>query len=108
MYDDTLKIDLDIKLPHQLFNKWLITRLKMLEYLGYAVIDVKFCETKKGYHFWFKINKMLSAKQRCELQFLLGDDIKRCKFNMIRQKVGVFDEFNALFSEKLRGVQFGK
>jgi len=71
-----------------------------------VVKKVRFVETKRGHHFWFHIGKAvgkeLDDRRKAELQFLLGDDIVRAKYNFMREELDAFDSFNALFSEKSR------
>ena len=95
-----LKIDVDVKMDNVLLIDFLSTRLAILEKLGYELLDVNYRETKHGFHFWFKIAEDLDDKRKAEVQFLLGDDHRRCEFNFFRAKAGVFNDFNALFSKK--------
>jgi len=108
-----LKIDIDYKMDKQLLREFIDTRKTILYSLGYEVKRVKYIETEKGYHFWFTIfqgiGKKLTDKRKAELQFLLGDDIIRARYNFMREELGAFDTFNALFSEKIKEkVNFSK
>jgi hypothetical protein len=96
------KIDVDVKMDKDLLVKFLETRLAITKALGYHLLWVHKEETEKGYHFWFAIKEDLSDKELCDLQFLLGDDIVRHQFNLVRLKVGTFHSFNALFSKKVK------
>jgi hypothetical protein len=96
------KIDVDVKMDKDLLVKFLETRIEITKALGYRLLWVHKEETEKGYHFWFAIKEDLSDKELCDLQFLLGDDIVRHQFNLVRLKVGTFREFNALFSKKVK------
>lgn len=98
---DVLKIDIDVKPPKHTLILFLYTRKLILNDLGYEVIDFKCKETKRGYHFWFTVNKQLSPEQKAELQFILGDDTKRCFYNFLRSASNSFEFFNALFSKKV-------
>jgi len=100
----TLKIDVDVAMNEALLNAFIHTRLKMLEELGYTVVGHKSRRTKKGYHFWFEVLGELKDSEACSLQFLLGDDQVRCRFNFLRNDAGVFQHFNALFSKKLKKI----
>jgi len=104
----TLKIDVDVAMNEALLNAFIHTRLKMLEELGYTVVGHKCRKTKKGYHFWFEVLGELKDSETCSLQFLLGDDQVRCRFNFLRNDAGVFQHFNALFSKKLKRVEHGE
>lgn len=94
------KIDVDIKMDRPLWDKFLATRKAIIERLGYILVDVKVAKTSKGFHFWFHLKETLTDKEMCDLQFMLGDDQPRCRFNYLRNDAGVFDHFNALFSKK--------
>jgi len=98
----TLKIDVDVAMNEALLNAFIHTRLTILEELGYTVVGHNYRKTKKGYHFWFKVLGELKDSEACSLQFLLGDDQVRCRFNFLRNDAGVFPHFNALFSKKLK------
>jgi len=96
------KIDLDVKLEPYLLLKYIATRKAIVETLGYTWEDFNVAETNKGYHIWIRIAEKLSDEELAELQFLLGDDQKRCKFNFLRLEGGAFRRFNALFSKKAK------
>jgi hypothetical protein len=96
------KIDIDVKMDKDLLVKFLETRIEITKALGYRLLWVHKEETEKGYHFWFCVEEDLSDKELCDLQFLLGDDIVRHQFNLVRLKVGTFHSFNALFSKKVK------
>lgn len=96
------KIDIDLNMDEKLLSKFIETRIWIISALGYRLVSYRYRKTKKGYHFWFHIDKKLSDKELCDLQFLLGDDINRCKFNYLRLELGSFNTFNALFSKKLK------
>lgn len=95
-----LKIDVDIDMDNELLLKFVRTRIAILEELGYKVKKINWGKTRRGYHFWIRIDKELTDKEICDLQFLLGDDQMRCRFNYLRLEAGCFEEFNILFSEK--------
>jgi len=97
-----LKIDIDVKMSKDLLYKWVKTRELMAEWLGYPIIRMPIAPTEKGYHVWVHFRETLSDTEMAELQFLLGDDQKRCRFNFLRNEAGVFKTFNALFSKKLQ------
>jgi len=97
-----LKLDVDFKMDKELLRKFVDTRFAILKHLGYHVVEIKAVETKRGYHFWVHLSENLNARERCELQFLLGDDINRVKYNFLRLNAKCFDEFNALFSVKVK------
>lgn len=94
------KIDVDVKLSQDLLNRYVTTRLAMVNKLGYRVIGYKVAETGKGYHVWIRVLQRLSEKELAELQFLLGDDQIRCRFNFLRLDMGAFSWFNCLFNRK--------
>jgi hypothetical protein len=94
------KVDVDVMMDDALLERFIATRVAMLEYLGYTLVKVNYRKTAKGYHFWFWLKEALSDKELCDLQFLLGDDHKRCRFNYMRYEMGSFRPFNVLFSVK--------
>jgi len=95
-----LKVDIDVKLDKRQFDIFLDTRMLMLKYLNLNVLGYSMSESQKGYHFWFIVDKDLSDRECAFLQFLLGDDIKRYKYNLIRVEAGCFGDFNVLFEKK--------
>ena len=97
-----LKVDLDLKVPQKLLQKWINTRKWLLKRLGYTVTKVNYCETEKGYHFWFHVKEDLTPQEIAELQFLLGDDHNRARYNFWRLQINTFDKFNLLFNYKKR------
>ncbi|MEM2368417.1 MAG: hypothetical protein QXQ50_09330 [Candidatus Bathyarchaeia archaeon] len=101
----TLKIDIDIpQLKNDEILLWLFlkTRIAILEELNITLEKIRWHETEKGYHFWITIDQNLTDKQKCDLQFLLGDDQARCRFNYLRLEAGCFQQFNVLFNKKLK------
>jgi len=96
------KVDVDVKMSDKLLDRWITTRIKMLEWLGFQLVDFNFRETEKGYHFWFGVQGEYSPKTIAKTQFLLGDDQTRCKFNFLRLEADCFHEFNCLFNKKLK------
>jgi hypothetical protein len=99
------KIDVDVKMSKTLLENFLKTRREIIRLLGYTLLEEKMQETQKGYHFWFTLLENLSDKELCELQFLLGDDQTRCKFNFLRLEAGCFNQFNCLFNKKFKNKQ---
>jgi hypothetical protein len=99
------KIDVDIKMNDDLLEKFIQTRRAIIYKLGYTYITHNIAETQKGYHIWFEIAEKLNDKDLCDLQFLLGDDIVRCRFNYLRLDAGCFKQFNVLFNKKFKGNQ---
>ena len=95
-----IKLDIDYKMEKELLKEFIETRIILLKHLGYNVIDYNYRKTKHGYHFWFIVDKDIEDKRLAEIQFLLGDDIRRAKFNFFRAKHNVFKHFNILFSLK--------
>jgi len=96
------KVDVDVKMSNDLLDKWILTRVKILEWLGFQLIDFNYTETEKGYHFWFGVQGEHEPKVIAETQFLLGDDQTRCKFNFLRLEADCFHEFNCLFNKKFK------
>jgi hypothetical protein len=101
----TAKIDVDVKMSKTLLENFLKTRREIIRLLGYTLLEEKMQETQKGYHFWFTLMENLSEKELCDLQFLLGDDQTRCRFNYLRLDAGCFKQFNVLFNKKFKGNQ---
>ena len=95
-----IKLDIDYKMNKQLLKEFIETRLGLLALMNYHIEDYNYTKTKHGYHFWFKIIEQLTEQRLAEIQFLLGDDIRRAKFNFMRAKINAFNEFNILFSLK--------
>jgi len=95
-----IKLDVDYKMSKQLLKEFIETRLGLLALMNYHIVDYNYAKTKHGYHLWFKVIEQLSEQRLAEIQFLLGDDIRRARFNFMRAKMNVFNEFNILFSFK--------
>ena len=107
----TKVIKVDIDLSHKNFdfltneNEFISTRIAIIEKLGYKVTNYKIFKSKHGYHFYFYINKDITMKEMIKMQFLLGDDVHRVTYNIMRLKS--FGEkyalyFNILFSKKFK------
>jgi hypothetical protein len=99
-----VKIDIDVKMDKELLYKFITSRIAIMKALNYTPCYYEYKETEKGYHFWFGIEEELSDKEICDLQFLLGDDQPRCRFNYLRFEAGCFKQFNVLFSKKLKNI----
>jgi hypothetical protein len=99
------KIDVDVRMNDDLLEKFIQTRRAIIYKLGYTYITHNITKTEKGYHIWFKIADNLTDKELCDLQFLLGDDQTRCRFNYLRLEAGCFKQFNALFNKKFKNKQ---
>jgi hypothetical protein len=97
-----VKVDIDVKMDKELLYKFVTTRFAIMRALNYTPCYYEYKETSKGYHFWFGVEEELSSKEICDLQFLLGDDHSRCRFNYLRLDAGCFKQFNVLFSKKLK------
>jgi hypothetical protein len=95
-----LKVDVDVKLDDEQLKTFIDSRILILRYLGFNEIHYTMSETQKGYHFWFIVQEDLDDKNCAFIQFLLGDDIKRYKYNLIRVEANCFKDFNVLFQEK--------
>jgi len=96
-----LKIDVDIRMDRDMLQRWIESRKRMLESMGYHVVDVNYRYTKHGMHFWFILNESLDSNTRAMLQFMIGDDHRRCFYNFYRAKLKVCDYYNALFGVKV-------
>jgi len=96
-----LKIDVDIKMDDALTDLWIATRKRIAEFLGFRIVDVRYRYTRHGMHFWIYLDKHLDAHTRAMLQFMMGDDHRRCFHNFIRLRLNAFDQFNALFGVKV-------
>lgn len=97
-----MKFDVDVKMDGELFKAFVFTRESIIRDVGYEYVKARYRETRKGYHFWFYVAEKLTEKESAELQFLLGDDQARCRFNFLRCEAKVFRAFNALFSKKFK------
>jgi len=102
------KFDVDIQMSEKLLEKFVYTRLRIVECLGYTPTGHQCIVSEKGYHFWIRVREVLSDQELCDLQFLLGDDQPRCRFNYLRDDAGVFRVFNALFNKKLKRGHHGE
>jgi hypothetical protein len=96
-----LKIDVDIRMSKHMLHRWIETRKRMLESMGYHVVDINYRYTKHGMHFWIILEEKLDSYTRAMLQFIAGDDHRRCFYNFYRARMGVFDYYNALFGVKI-------
>jgi hypothetical protein len=96
------KVDVDIQNRPDTFQVWLDLRVLLIEKCGYHLVKTRVSETAHGYHVWFHLAETLEPQRLAELQFWLGDDQKRCKFNFMRAEAGVMHSFNALFNKKLK------
>ena len=101
-YSNVVLVDIDIKLHSELLKKFIETRKLILNFLGYAVTKINYTETDKGMHFWFHLAKPVDKYTLWELQFLLGDDHNRVRYNLMRLELDTFDKFNVLFNKKKR------
>ena len=95
-----IKIDLDIK-PNKEWRKlWINTRKLILKHMKLHLLYYREYESRKGYHYYFIVKENLSYDRLCKIQFLLGDDINRVRFMLIRKAFMSRLEYNVLFSEK--------
>jgi len=101
-FTQILKVDVDVKMSPELLHVFIMTRLKIIEACGYTVVKHRKTTTEKGYHFWFRTLEPMTDSEACALQFLLGDDQVRARFNFLRNEAGAFKQFNALFNKKLK------
>jgi len=99
-YGTTLKIDIDFKPPQSWRLEWIMTRLTLLDILGYTPIDCFEFETTRGLHYYIKIKEHLPPEEINKLQFLLGDDPTRVKINQWRIKRGI-KNWNKLYHNVL-------
>ena len=101
VFTTTLKIDVDLLIPKTLIGEWKRSRAAILASLSYDCVDVVLrpSDSRKGFHAFITLlsTRKLSEKRKCELQFLLGDDQKRCDINFNRIRLGV-KRWNKLFS----------
>jgi hypothetical protein len=97
----TLKIDIDVKVAKEELQLWICTRKLLLKHLGYTVNKVRVASSRKGYHIWIHVNEELTRYEVALLQFLLGDDHRRCYYNFIRCDLKHANKFNILFNRKL-------
>jgi len=85
-----------------LLERFVTSRLWIVEQQGYTLIGHNYRKTEKGFHFWFETLETLTDDEANVLQFLLGDDQPRVRYNSLRNEAGVFKDFNALFNKKLK------
>ncbi|MGV9141653.1 MAG: hypothetical protein ACOC1X_01805 [Promethearchaeota archaeon] len=84
-----LKLDLDWKANENWMHDFIETRKSMLEGMGYEVNDVIIRESGsgEGYHLWIFISPEVKSDMTIlKLQWLLVDDLTRCKINYERLK----------------------
>jgi len=104
-------IKIDIDLSHKNFqfltneNEFISTRIAIVEKLGYKVTNYKILKSKHGYHIYIYLDKDVTMKEMIKMQFLLGDDVHRVTYNIMRLKS--FGEkyalyFNILFAKKFK------
>jgi len=96
------KCDLDFKPDPLLLSEYIYTRKVIIVAMGYTPIKVNYVETEHGYHFWYHIQENLDDEDLVCLQFVLGDDLRRLEYNVLRLQANVFNEFNCLFSKKIK------
>jgi hypothetical protein len=96
-----LKIDIDVKVSRTELELWVCTRKLLLKHLGYTVKKVKVTNSKKGYHIWIHLNESCTRYEIALLQFLLGDDHRRCYYNFLRCDLRHANTFNILFNFKI-------
>lgn len=101
-----LKLDIDLfheyDEKYHLLNDFIETRKILLKNLGYEMKKYRIEKTKHGYHLWIELKNEITVTEAIKLQFLLGDDIKRCNFNFMRLELGedIALMFNILFTKK--------
>ena len=98
------KIDLDTKLDKNDIPLWEDTRMAILEFMYFIVVDINTSETERGNH---TVINWLAEEGETEhslnfIQMLLGDDVVRVKINQRRIERGIsFEKANILFSKVL-------
>ena len=106
---EVLKVDID--LPWKLFTEikehWEKTRLSVFIHFNLTVKDIVYQPSQNGKtHVWVHIEspRPLTPYEKALIQFLLGDDHNRSKLNFERalRTPSKFDNFNILFSRKIR------
>ena len=97
MIETIFKIDLDLKLGKKQLQSFIETRRAIIESLGMKLLRYREDSSKRGHHLWFYCEgKNMNERQINFTQFLLGDDIGRCKINAARIRRGVRD-WNVIF-----------
>jgi len=102
----TLKIDCDWCPPLE----WVEAYVEMVkEVLGENLKRIKIKMSRRGFlHFIITLNEHVDDMTACRLQFLLGDDRHRCKFNYARVVCGM-QGWNKLFaSSSFKTLEVGK
>jgi len=94
----TLKVDLDYIPPYTTLTEWIQTRLSILGRFFLCPREIYYRKSRggKGYHIIFLIDAEMSDMQILTVQWLLGDDYKRCEYNEKRIRMGIAD-WNVLF-----------
>jgi hypothetical protein len=90
-------IDKDCVVTRSLMHDWVRMAIAACKTYGVTVQSVITNPSlRKGFHIRLAITPPIYAELAWRLQFLLGDDAKRCSLNRARMNAG-FDEWNKLF-----------
>ena len=95
-----LKIDMDWIPPKELLERYenfIYDTLKMIgDYIIDGGIHKYISPSHNGIHFIIKLTEELTDEEKLRLQFLLGDDRKRCRMNWQSIQLGMSD-WNKLY-----------
>jgi hypothetical protein len=101
---EALKLDKDCTISNDLLRDWVrLIVVPTCDAYGVIVLSVTTCPSqRKGFHVYVQIAPPIHAELAWRLQFLLGDDARRCSLNRARFRAG-FNGWNKLFEcEKIR------
>jgi len=107
---DVLKVDKDCH-PSRGWTKDYVRLIRTVcSWFGVTVEAVKKCPSRrKGEHYYIHIGRPVEPTLANRIQWLLGDDCKRVRWNRLRIRAG-YSEFNKLFEVpgvRLRTIYLG-
>ena len=97
-----LKIDWDWIPPKEYIDYWRDNIVPDIIYEYFKLFPEKFAiiilhikkfrsRSKHGLHWYITLNQIIDDDKKCMLQFMLGDDKKRCKLNWQSIQIGLSD-----------------
>ena len=94
----TLKVDKDCHVEKSLEEEWTQQTIAILLRHHVRVRWIKATRTRKGPHYYIRIDPSVDADTANRLQYLLGDDAKRVALNQARINSRLND-WNLLFEK---------
>jgi len=93
---DLLKIDKDCHVDKSLEQEYALQSIDILSKHHVRVLWMKATRTRKGSHYYIRIDPSVKATAANQLQYLLGDDAERVSLNRARINSGL-EDWNILF-----------